>query len=204
MELAALIAAVPSIAKLANEALSAVGRVRSNLAARNDGAKEQATEALNGLTESLKHAGVLAEWAEKYFSAYAGIQNLVHRCLRARALLADAQDTLSEGSEARHDVKWNEFRQEFDRIDEDATLSRQIILNQMEYYDDRDRDRCELLVSEFDKQYSAAEAHVSSESVERIPQHLDDMTGKLRLLEDLFRHSLQEKILHGLTRLKGV
>lgn len=201
LELSALITAVEAVSLLIKGTAPIVRTIRSGMMARNEEAKKQLMQSLEGLQQNLEHVGELAQVAEGYLQTLENVLELRYLCGRVEGFLKDTLDECRSRDSANYVGNWRVLEAMFQIIDSSRDAPRKVVLDRAEWYDKSDKDKIELLLQQFTAAYERAAAHARNKIADDLLYELRGMISPLQDAETLLRNTVYDKILRTLQKL---
>jgi hypothetical protein len=198
IELALAIEAVRAVSSLVTSSADAAKSIRSGFRARNEEARRELETRLAELGRALDHAGALARAAEAYSRTLENIVSLLQACGRVRDFLQANLEDLSESSGADYHADWRVVDAMFDAIRENQSVPRAVLLDRAEWYDQEDKDKIELRLSDFNGAFRDASKSARNRFVRDLENELRGMISPLEDVEFLLRATVYDKILRTL------
>lgn len=201
LDLIALAAAVPQVAKGLAATVEKVREVKDGFGGKNAAAKEELNTKLTDLQTQLGNARKLATSAIEYSHTREDFAKLQALCTRIDSYLTENADECRNRAGAHFNSHWEFLRSMFGDLDVARGPSLDMIHNRAEYYDNRDRDQVEIYLGKFEEAFNEARANVKSQDANELLRQTGEMSDAMRHGDRVIRDTLYDTILSSLTGL---
>jgi hypothetical protein len=193
----ALIEAVGTVSTLAKQAVSFVENIR----AKDKEAKNELLQNLTELKNNLRLTGELAGLAESYFKAYENVLKLRSLCSRASTFLEENLDDCRKRTSPAYAGSWKVLRIIIQTINSDRGVTRDVVMDLTEWYDENDKGKVKIFITQFTTAYDHADIHLEAKMADDLLRDLQEMTVRLLDIEAILKDTIYDKILKNLQKL---